>query len=115
MADYDAVTKTFTLSAGEEIFGLPADPAEGLNVIGNDLENVIVGNDAANSIDGGAGDDTLCGGVGADNMTGGLGDDTYYIDDAGDVVNEADGEGTDTVVATIDIDLSGLAMFDSIE
>ena len=94
---------------------LPTDPSNGLNVIGNALANDITGNDAADLIDGGAGNDTLDGGIGADNLTGGLGDDTYVIDDAGDVVNEVADEGTDTIVATINIDLSASAMFVSIE
>ncbi|WP_411885843.1 calcium-binding protein [Polaromonas sp. YR568] len=34
---------------------------------------------------------------GADSMAGGLGNDTFMVDDAGDVVTELAGEGTDTV------------------
>ncbi|WP_268915694.1 VCBS domain-containing protein, partial [Aureimonas psammosilenae] len=48
-----------------------------------------------------AGNDTLDGGAGADRMVGGTGDDTYTIDDAGDVVVEAVGEGVDTVNASV--------------
>ena len=44
-----------------------------------------------------AGNDTLNGGAGADTMLGGLGNDTYVVDNIGDVANETDGDGTDTV------------------
>ena len=47
------------------------------------------------------GNDTLNGGIGADTMIGGLGNDTYVVDNAGDVVTENPGEGTDTVQAGI--------------
>jgi Ca2+-binding RTX toxin-like protein len=50
---------------------------------------------------GGAGDDTLDGGTGADHMAGGAGNDTYMVDDAGDVVTEAAGEGTDLVISSV--------------
>ncbi|RUM10412.1 calcium-binding protein, partial [Rhizobium phaseoli] len=55
------------------------------------------GNTLANVISGGSGNDTLDGGAGADTLIGGTGDDTYIVDNAGDVITENAGEGTDAV------------------
>ncbi|MFJ4453020.1 peroxidase family protein [Pseudomonas sp. NPDC089392] len=59
------------------------------------------GNALANTITGGAANDVLNGGAGADRLVGGVGDDTYVVDDAGDVVVEATGAGTDLVRTTL--------------
>ena len=90
---------------------------------GNATDNELWGNAGANKLDGGsgndklyggggqdwliggAGNDLLDGGKGADQMDGGAGDDQYYVDNAGDKVNEV-GAGVDTVHSTVSFDLS---------
>jgi Ca2+-binding RTX toxin-like protein len=51
--------------------------------------------------------DTIDGLGGADEMMGLPGNDTYYVDDAGDQVLEAVGDGTDTVISTVTFTLPG--------
>jgi Ca2+-binding RTX toxin-like protein len=59
------------------------------------------GNSGNNVITGNTGDNALDGGAGADTMIGGKGNDTYTVDDAKDVVTEAGGAGTDTVLTSL--------------
>lgn len=65
---------------------------------GNDAD-MLRGSAGNDSLNGGAGDDTLNGGSGADTMTGGAGNDTYVVDGLGDIINEANNAGNDSLVA----------------
>ncbi len=86
---------------------------------GGDGADVIFGENDADLLDGGNSDDTLIGGAGndtlygragadtlegvtgADAMYGGAGDDIYWVDDAGDIVGESAGGGTDRVNSSV--------------
>ncbi|WP_311270532.1 calcium-binding protein [Sphingobium sp. WCS2017Hpa-17] len=76
-----------------------------IRLYGEDGNDSIVGSRFGDLLDGGAGNDILDGGAGADRLVGGLGNDTYYVDNAGDVVVEQAGEGYDVVVTSIDYTL----------
>lgn len=75
-------------------------------ITGSSFDDTLIGNALANVLVGGLGNDLLNGMGGDDAMTGGLGDDTYHVDSLGDVVAEADGEGTDTIVASLNYTLA---------
>jgi Ca2+-binding RTX toxin-like protein len=89
------------------------------NVVGTIGSNTIVGSAGANLLDGylgndniagmggndtligGAGNDTLDGGSGADSIAGGSGNDLYSVDNLADSTAEVSGEGTDTVLSSV--------------
>ena len=70
------------------------------------LTNLVSGGTGGDNLVGSTAGDTIDGGLGADTMTGGLGDDIYIVDDAGDVVVENAGEGTETVQASVSFTLA---------
>ncbi|WP_428659292.1 hypothetical protein [Reyranella sp.] len=83
---------------GQYIERLTLTGSASINASGNSLANVLTGNAANNVLDGK---------TGADTMTGGAGNDTYTLDNAGDVVAEKNGEGTDLVNSSVSFNLTG--------
>ncbi|MFG6449839.1 calcium-binding protein, partial [Roseateles sp. BYS180W] len=71
------------------------------DLVGSGRADALTGSALANRIEASGGDDTLDGGAGADTLIGGVGEDLYVVDNSGDIVTEAAGEGTDTVQSSI--------------
>ena len=108
--DWVFVATTYTLRDGIEIETLVAvnqDSLAPVNLTGNEFGQSLYGSQGVNSLNGGAGNDYLVGlggndfllgGAGNDNMAGGQGNDVYYVQDGGDQIFEAAGEGDDIAV-----------------
>jgi Ca2+-binding RTX toxin-like protein len=93
---YDRVRASVSFTLGANVEELDLTGINDINGFGNALDNTIVGNTENNVLNGGAGDDLLVGRAG---------DDVYDVDTAGDIVQEAAGEGYDRVRASINYTL----------
>jgi Ca2+-binding RTX toxin-like protein len=100
-AGTDIIKSSVDFALGDNVENLTLTGTADLAGTGNALNNAIAGNAGNNVLTGNGGNDILNGNAGADQMTGGAGNDTYYVDNAGDVVTEAVNGGTDTVISTI--------------
>jgi len=86
---HDTVEAAFSVILPGEVEDLILLGTAALNGTGNGLNNTLRGTTGNNVLDGG---------LGADTMIGYAGNDTYRVDQAGDVVVEAENVGTDTVI-----------------
>ena len=102
----DTVQSSIEYTLGAYIENLILTGSSDLIGNGNELNNAITGNSGNNTLIGGRGDDTLDGGSSADLLIGGLGNDTYGIDNIADVIAETEGQGIDTVQASISYTLT---------
>jgi len=95
----------YTLGANVENLTLQGS-LSGITGTGNELDNILIGNYYHNTLLGAGGNDILDGGWGTNTMIGGTGNDTFYVYQSTDVVIEAEGEGEDKVVSSINYTLT---------
>lgn len=117
---------TYSIAARADLENITLLGSGAYNATGNGNANILIGNNGTNTLDGqgaddtltagggndsligGTGNDILTGGTGADKMTGGDGNDTFFVDNTSDTVTEVAGQGTDTIISSITINLGSL-------
>ncbi len=97
----DFVNASVSHALSDNVENLTLTGSAAIDATGNALDNLLTGNSAINVLAGGLGNDWLDGKAGADTLIGGAGDDVYVVDNAGDVVVEATGEGVDRVQTSL--------------
>lgn len=102
----DTVRTSVGLNRMANIENLVLTAAGDFNLTGNASANALTGYFGDNVLAGGGGNDMLDGGPDVDTMIGGVGDDVFYVQDAGDVVIEKPGAGTDVVIVDLGFGLS---------
>jgi Ca2+-binding RTX toxin-like protein len=90
-------------------FGIVDGEAGADTLIGSAYQDVLRGGSGTDTLVGLAGDDTMDGGSEADRMSGGTGSDIYFVEDAGDVVDETGGNGIDTVSSSVNFSFADTA------
>jgi Ca2+-binding RTX toxin-like protein len=85
------------------------------NLIGGSGHDTFFGSAAANTLMGGSGNDILNGMGGVDRLEGGQGHDTFLIDEAGDVLVEAEGEGDDIARTSVSYALGEGVHFEELQ
>jgi Ca2+-binding RTX toxin-like protein len=107
--DKVVASTTYGLSASAEIEHMQTSGISATNAVS------LTGNGFVQTLIGNAGNNRLDGKGGADTMNGSFGDDTYVVDNAGDVVIEAAGRGTDKVIASVSYALSATAEVETMQ
>lgn len=91
-------------------FAVSYTSIEQFDITGTDFADVLMGGSGSDTLRGGNGNDTISGGAGKDVLNGGQGNDDlsggdgvdfYIVDSRRDRVTENAGEGTDTVISTV--------------
>ena len=77
-----------------------------VSLVATDAADHMIGSDGVDSLSGLGGADILDGGLGADALAGGAGNDTYIVDNPGDRIFEARGDGVDSVVTSVSYTLA---------
>ena len=100
-ADGQGVTVNIGTTKAQNTLTAGTDALSGFeNLTGSQFNDTLIGSRGNNVLSGLAGDDWLDGSRGADHMFGGAGHDSYVVDNAGDVVDETNGDGIDTVYSS---------------